>query len=154
VKKKASAPKTTAAKPKAKTAKPKAKTAPKMFGPRADLGKPIDGFFAKQPPQLRPILERLRTLVEQGAPDATSSIKWGMPFYSIDGKMMCALAGFKAHVNLILAGPPGLFADPEGRLEGEAKGGKHLKLRSLDDLPAEAVRSWIQIAAAHARSAA
>ena len=120
-------------------------------GPRADFGKPIDGFFAKQPPQLRAILEELRKLVEEAAPEASSSIKWGMPFYTLDGKMMCALAGFKAHVNLILAGPPGAFADPEGRLEGDAKGGRHLKLRSLDELPRAAVKGWLKTAARVAR---
>ena len=118
---------------------------------RADFGAPIDGFFAKQQPHLRPILEELRRLVEETAPDATSSIKWGMPFYSVGGNMMCALAGFKSHVNLILAGPPGTFADPEGRLAGDGKTGKHLKLRALDELPRAAVKGWLKTAAARAR---
>ena len=121
---------------------------------RADFGAPIDGFFARQPPQLRVILERLRKLIEDAAPDATASIKWGMPFYGIGSGMMCALAGFKSHVNLILSGPPEAFADPEGFLEGEGKTGRHLKLRSLDDLPVEAVRGWVGTAARLAREKA
>jgi hypothetical protein len=132
----------------------RAKKAPPVrssAGPRADFGKPIDSFFAKQPPDLRAILEELRKLVEEAAPDASSSIKWGMPFYTLDGKMMCALAGFKSHVNLILAGPPGAFADPEGRLEGDAKGGRHLKLRSIEELPRAAVKGWVKTAAKMAR---
>ena len=86
----------------------------------------------------------------EAAPDATSSIKWGMPFYSLGDKMMCALAGHKAHVNLILAGPPGTFADPEGRLEGDGKTGKHLKLRAGDEIPRAAVKGWLEAAAARA----
>jgi hypothetical protein len=74
-----------------------------------------------------------------------------MPFYTVGGNMMCALAGFKAHVNLILAGPPGTFADPEGRLEGDGETGKHLKLRALDELPRAAVKGWLKAAAARAR---
>jgi hypothetical protein len=128
-----------------------ATAAPQRWGTRADLGAPIDGFFAKQQPQLRPILEELRRLVEEAAPDATSSIKWGMPFYSVGDNMMCALAGFKSHVNLILAGPPGTFGDPEGRLEGDGKTGKHLKLRTLDELPRAAIKGWLKTAAARAR---
>jgi hypothetical protein len=102
---------------------------------RADFGAPVDGFFAKQPPHLRAILDALRALIDEAAPDAESSLKWGMPFYSIGGKMMCGTPAHKAHVNLILAGPPGSFADPDGRLSGESKMGRHLKITTLDDLP-------------------
>jgi hypothetical protein len=70
-----------------------------------------------------------------------------MPFYTVGDRMMCALAGFNAHVNLILAGPPGTFADPDGRLEGDGKTGRHLKLRSLDELPRAQVRGWLRTAA-------
>jgi len=145
------------AKPKAaaKTkAKPKsAAKAPKHALARADYGAPIDGFFAKQPPTLRPILEKLRSMVEKAAPDAESSLKWGMPCYTIDGAMMCALGAHKAHVNLILAGPADSFADPKGMLAGGGKTGRHLKLTSLEELPVAAVRGWLDTAARGARSA-
>jgi hypothetical protein len=121
---------------------------------RADFGAPIDGFVAKQPPHLREILETLRGLIEEAAPEVQSSLKWGMPFYSIGGKMMCGTPAHKAHVNLILAGPAEAFDDPEGRLAGESKMGRHLKLTSLDDLPARAVlRRWLRAAAQTARKA-
>jgi hypothetical protein len=126
-------------------------TGPKVFGPRPDLGAPVDGFFAKQPPRLRSILDQLREMAETAAPEATASIKWGMPFYAIGGTTMCAMAGFKAHVNLILPGPPGTYADPDGRLEGEGKTGQHLKVRSIDELPRAAVKRWMATAAARAR---
>jgi len=125
----------------------------KAAAPRADFGKPIDDFFKQQPASLRPILEALRALVEAVAPDAQSSIKWGMPFFSINGTMMCALGGHKAHVNLVLSGPATAFADPDGRLEGAGKTGRHLKLRTLDELPRAAVRGWLRTAAKLAREA-
>ena len=128
------------------------KDTPRKPGPRADLGAPVDGFFARQAPALRPILDELRKLVGETAPEAESSLKWGMPFYSIRGNVLCALAAFKAHVNLILPGPPGTYADPDERLEGGGKTGKHLKLRSLDELPRASVRGWLRTAAARARS--
>lgn len=121
----------------------------KMAARRDDFGAPIEGFFAKQPPHLRAILEELRKLVEEAAPKATASLKWGMPFYSLGegmGGMLCALGGHREHVNLILPGEEGTYADPDGRLEGSAKSGKHLKLRSLDELPKEAVRAWLRTA--------
>ena len=124
------------------------------WGRRVDLGAPIEGFFARQPPALRAILEALREEVERAAPEAVGAIKWGMPFYTLNGEMMCALGAHKSHVNLILAGPPGTFADPEGRLEGEGKTGKRLKLRTLAELPRSAVRAWLRTAAATARAKA
>jgi len=132
-------------------AKGSAAKAPAKLGKRADFGKPIVGFFARQPPALRPILEELRRMVDEAAPDAASSIKWGMPFYTVDGAMMCALGAHKAHVNLILSGPPEAFDDPEGRLSGDGKTGRHLKLTSLADLPRGRVKEWLRAAAGLAR---
>jgi hypothetical protein len=128
------------------------KPRPGKPGPRADFGAPIDGFFARQPPALRAILDELRKLVEEAAPDADSSIKWGMPFFTVGGAMMCALGGHKSHVNLILAGPPDAFADPGRRLSGQGKTGRHLRLTSLADLPRDAVRGWLRTAAELARA--
>lgn len=54
---------------------------------------PRDGFFAKQPPHLRVALDALRKLVEDAALDATASLKWGMPFYTVGREMLCGLAG-------------------------------------------------------------
>ena len=122
------------------------KVAAKKHGKRADFGAPIDGYFTKQAPHLRPILLALRELVETSAPDVVSSLKWGMPFYTVDGQMMCALATHKAHVNLILAGSPDAFVDRKGRLEGDAKGMRHLKVRTLEELPRVEVKRWLRIA--------
>jgi hypothetical protein len=130
-----------------------AKKAPaKKMAPRADLGAPIAGFFARQPAAQRAILEALRGLVDQVAPDAESSLKWGMPFFTLGGEMWCALASFKSHVNLILAGPPGSFADPRGLLDGDGKTGRHLKLRSVDEIPRAAVLGWLRTGAKLARA--
>lgn len=90
-------------------------------------------------------------MIQKAAPDATATLKWGMPVYTRDGEMMCALAAFKSHVNLILRGPPGTYADPDGRLDGDGKTGKHLKVRSIDEIPRATVRGWLKTAAARAK---
>jgi hypothetical protein len=69
----------------------------------------------------------------------------------VNGAMMCALGGHKSHVNLILSGPPAAYSDPEGRLSGEGKTGRHLKLTTLEELPRVAVRRWLRTAADLAR---
>jgi len=72
-------PSETKAKPKAKSPAKKqvAVSAPKTkFGPRKDLGAPVEGFFANQPPPLRAILDQLRTMISEAAPEATAVTKW------------------------------------------------------------------------------
>lgn len=163
-KKAAKAPAKKAAKTPAKKAAPAKKVAPakaakapapaaamKKVGPRADLGAPIDGFFARQPETLRPIVEELRKLVEQAAPTAKAALKWGMPLWELDGVMVCAIGAHKAHVNLILSGPPGSYADPQGLLEGEGKTGRHLRIVASGKVPTAAVRGWLRTAVATAR---
>ncbi|MCA9675592.1 MAG: hypothetical protein KC464_11195, partial [Myxococcales bacterium] len=76
---KAPATKTPARKAPARKAPPAKPAGPRKIGPRADFGAPIDGFFARQPAALRPVVDALRALVEAAAPDATASLKWGMP---------------------------------------------------------------------------
>jgi Domain of unknown function (DU1801) len=66
--------------------------------------------------------------------------------------MMCSTSAHKSHVNLILWGAPDAFSDPERRLSGEGKTGRHLKLTTLDELPRDAVRGWLRTAAELARS--
>ena len=119
---------------------------------RADLGAPIDAFFERpRAGELNRVLAELRKLVDSVVPDAESSIKWGMPFYQVNGNMMAGLSAHAAHVNLILSGSPGTFDDPEGRLEGEGKTGQHLKLRKVADIPKAQVRGWLKTAASRAR---
>ena len=132
-----------AAKKKAAPAKKKS-TASKKPAPRADYGKSIDGFFEKHAPPLRATLEKLHALIKAAAPKATSSLKWGMPFFELDGKMICALGAHKAHVNLLLSGPPGTFTDPDGLLEGDGKTGRRLVLTKPEEIPVAKVKTWLR----------
>lgn len=135
-----------------KTTKPTKPTKKPVAKQRADFGASITGFLAKQPAPQRAILDALRALIAEAAPEATPALKWGNPFFSIGSSMMCAMSSHKSHVNLILPGPDGTYADPDGRLEGEGKTGKHLALRSVDELPRAAVKRWLATAAARARA--
>lgn len=123
------------------------KKSPKRPAPRADYGASIETFFTKQSEPQRSIAIVLRTLIEAAAPEATSSIKWGMPQWTIDGKMFAAIGVHKAHVNLILWGPPNAYKDPKGLLVGESKMGRHLKVTTLAELPRTDVKGWLKTCA-------
>ena len=110
----------------------------------------VDDYLAQQPADKRALLEKLRALVNDAVPDATASIKWGVPFYQRRGKNVCALASFKDHVGINLFAPPEALADPGGRLEGEAKGSRMFKVRSAADIDAAAIRRWLKAVVAAA----
>jgi hypothetical protein len=131
----------------------KKKTVARKAPTRADLGAPIDGFFAKQPEHLRAILESLRALVEKAAPKSVSALKWGMPFYELNGQMLCALTAHRAHVNLLMVGPTKDFIDPDKRLSGNGKVSRQLKLTQVDQIPRAQVRKWLAVAVKYANRA-
>lgn len=155
--KKSAKPKAAAksAKPAAKAGKTAARSAQParaVMAKRPDLGAPVAVYFERQQGQIRSISERLHALVQEIAPDCVGALKWGMPFYTIGGGMFCAIAGFKAHVSLILSGPKDAFADPQGLLaDGDSKTGRRLNVRSEAELPVEQVKTWLRVAADRAR---
>ncbi len=124
----------------------------KQAGPRADFGAPIASFIAKQPPAHKKILVELRKLIEATAPDVESQLKWGMPHYTIGGRMFAATGAHKAHVNLIMFGVGKSFVDPKGLLDGEGEIGRHLKLRSVDEIPRADVKRWLAMSAKQVRA--
>ena len=77
-----------------------------------------------------------------------------MPSYSYGKQMVCAINAHKAHLNLILAGPPETFTDPKGLLEGEGTTGRRLRLEPGDTIPVASVKGWLRAAAERARSLA
>lgn len=120
-------------------------------GPRDDYGSPTDAYFARQPADKRALLETLRALVRESVPDAESVIKWGVPFYEINGVKVCALAAFKDSVALNLFGPPDAFVDPGTRLEGASQGNRTLKVRRADEIDRASIVRWLKAAADNSR---
>jgi hypothetical protein len=57
----------------------------------------IDAYIAKAQPFARPILEHLRAVAHAASPRIVEDVKWGMPFFVCDGRIVCHMAAFKAH---------------------------------------------------------
>jgi uncharacterized protein YdeI (YjbR/CyaY-like superfamily) len=57
----------------------------------------IDAYIAAAAPFARPLLTHLRGQVHTACPDAEETIKWGMPFFQLNGKILAHMAAFKAH---------------------------------------------------------
>lgn len=57
-------------------------------------------YIQQRAPFARPILRHLRKVIHEGAPGLEESIKWGMPSFLYQGRIVCVFAGFKAHCAL------------------------------------------------------
>jgi hypothetical protein len=125
------------------------KTATKKTGAkRADSGALTAAYFAEQPADKRALLEKLRSLVAKGMPDAEASIKWGVPIYQLNGRNVCALASFKDHVAINFFAPPNVLIDPGMKLEGAGKSSRLLKVRTAADIDSASILRWLKAAAA------
>jgi hypothetical protein len=108
-----------------------------------------DAYFAEQPPDKRVLLEKVRALVVKAVPDASVSIKWGVPVYAgKNGKNICAIATFKEYIGLNLFAPPDALKDPGKKLEGGGKGSRMLKVRTAADVDSASIVRWLKVAAA------
>lgn len=108
---------------------------------------PDDRYFAEQSADKAALLGKLRTLVNKAVPDADVSIKWGVPFYQVDGKNVCALASFKDHVAINFFAPPNALVDPDKKLEGNGKSNRMFKVRSAADIDSASILRWLKAAA-------
>jgi uncharacterized protein YdeI (YjbR/CyaY-like superfamily) len=94
----------------------------------------IDAYIAKAQPFARPILEHVRERVHAVVSGVEEAIKWSMPAYTIDGKIVLITAAFKAHVALNFWRGQELRGDSAN---ADAMG-QFGKIASLDQLPRDA----------------
>jgi Domain of unknown function (DU1801) len=57
----------------------------------------VDAYIAKAPPFAQPLLVEVRKRIHKACPDATETIKWNVPFYTLSGKLLANMAAFKKH---------------------------------------------------------
>jgi uncharacterized protein YdeI (YjbR/CyaY-like superfamily) len=100
----------------------------------------IDAYIAKAADFARPILSHLRQLIHKGCPDATETVKWGMPFFEYNGSILCNMAAFKQHCAFGFWNARQL-KDPEGVLQvAERHAMGHFdRITSLKDLPGDKI---------------
>jgi uncharacterized protein YdeI (YjbR/CyaY-like superfamily) len=109
----------------------------------------IDDFIVKAAPFAQPILKQFRAVVHVAVPEAVETIKWGMPHFTMNGKILAGMAAFKAHAALMVEG-----AGERRGMEGGGMG-NYGKLKSIDEMPADAeLTELLQTRAANIRSGA
>ena len=106
----------------------------------------VDAYIAKAAPFAHAPLTHVREAMHAALPDVTEAIKWGHPFFLINGKPFANMAAFKSHCSL------GFWAGGRAVAETEtgprdAASGQFGRIESLADLPsAAALRKLIVLA--------
>ena len=104
--------------------------------------KNVDSWISEHDPSIRQIATFIRELIWQEEPDFKEAIKWSNPVYEKRGKV-CYLSATDYYVMLGFFNGAAL-TDPEGRIGGTGKRMRNLRIRSLEDVDADQVRSWIR----------
>lgn len=92
----------------------------------------VDAYIAKSAPFAQPILNEIRARVHKACPHAVETIKWSMPHFMYQDKILCGMAAFKAHCALGFwrSGTVDASAQRSGAM------GDFGRLTSTKDLPA------------------
>ena len=67
-------------------------------GPRA-----VTAYIAAAAPPARPMLKRIRAAIKTAAPRAQEKLSYGMPYYSLRGRL-AYFAAFRGHVSVFIPG--------------------------------------------------
>ena len=102
----------------------------------------VDAHVAQLDPPVRELVEALRKVVREAAPEAKESLKWGTPCYERNG-LLCSIHSARGYARLQFFRGASL-ADPAGLLEGAGKGMRHVKVRSADSIPSVALRALVR----------
>lgn len=66
----------------------------------------INQYILQFPEETRDILNKIRALIKENAPEAIESIAYGMPAYKLNKKPLVYFAAYKTHI--------GFYATPSG----------------------------------------
>lgn len=109
----------------------------------------IDDYIARQAEFARPILEHLRRVVHEAAPEVEETIKWSMPHFTYKGRLFAGMAAFKAHATFGLWQASAVLGETGSEREAMGQFGR---IASLDDLPPEEeLKAIIRRASEHAQ---
>ncbi len=110
--------------------------------PGASPVKTVDEFVeTRVPAKFRPVVEMLRDLMRETAPDATEMISYGIPAYK-GRRILVVISPTKKDITFAFS-RGAEFEDRYGLLQGKGNVSKHVKIRNLQDANKDALRYYI-----------
>ena len=104
--------------------------------------KTVDEYIAAFDDWRTDAMKRLREVVREGAPHSAVGIKWAQPVWEWNGPMIWMKA-YPKHVDIgFWRGTE--MEDPKKVLTGDGERMRHIKITSVDDIPADALRELVK----------
>ena len=104
--------------------------------------KTVDEYIAAFDDWRTDAMKRLREVVKEGAPHSAVGIKWAQPVLEWNGPMIWMKA-YPKHVDIgFWRGTE--MDDPKKVLTGDGERMRHIKITSVDDIPADALRELVK----------
>jgi hypothetical protein len=104
--------------------------------------KTVDEYIAAFDDWRTDAMKRLREVVKEGAPHSAVGIKWAQPVWEWNGPMIWMKA-YPKHVDIgFWRGTE--MDDPKKVLTGDGEKMRHIKITSVDDIPADALRELVK----------
>ncbi|MFM1947563.1 MAG: hypothetical protein RL207_1846 [Bacteroidota bacterium] len=96
----------------------------------------VDAFIEKSADFARPILQEMRSIIQEAHPELEETWKWSFPNYTFNGKIICSFSAFKNHCSFgFWLGAQ--MSDPHHILEqvGKTAMGSLGKITTVSQLP-------------------
>ena len=104
--------------------------------------KTVDEYIAAFDDWRTDAMKRLREVVKEGAPHSAVGIKWAQPVWEWNGPMIWMKA-YPKHVDIgFWRGTE--MDDPKKVLTGDGERMRHIKITSVDGIPADALRDLVK----------
>ena len=104
--------------------------------------KTVDEYIAAFDDWRTDAMKRLREVVKEGAPHSAVAIKWAQPVWEWNGPMIWMKA-YPKHVNIgFWRGTE--MDDPKKVLQGDGERMRHIKITTVDEIPADALRELVK----------
>lgn len=102
----------------------------------------MDEQIQKQGDWKADVLERLRSLVLESAPEAREVYKWAQPVYEVDSPF-CYLKAFKSHIHFGFCRGAEL-TDPLGLPGISGDKMRHVRLTQVEDIQEKSLRDFVR----------
>ncbi len=104
----------------------------------------IDGYLARFDPETRSVLQEVRAVIQNAAPEATESISYGIPTFDLAGRHLIHFGGYQKHIGIY----PVTAATAEAlgeRLKTFKRGKGSLRLPLGETLPIDLLRRIVKL---------